>query len=100
MKVALERDNILEHWQVKVIVGVHNHEPSADPSAYFTYRITALDPQTTAQIKSLVLSGLNNAQILTVVRQNDPSAILISRDISNMVQLICLEQLNGKSPME
>ena len=90
MKVALERDDISEHWQVKVIIGAHNHEPpadpSADPSAYLAYRITALDPQTSAKIESLVHYGLNNAWILFAVRQYDPSANL-SLEISLIIEL-------------
>ena len=76
MKVALRQDKITEHWQLEVIQGAHNHEASADPSAHPAYRIAALDPQVNTQIESLTLSGLNNAQILAVVRRGNPSVIL------------------------
>jgi hypothetical protein len=42
MKVALRLDKITEQWQLEVLEGAHNHEASADPSAYPAYRIAAL----------------------------------------------------------
>ena len=63
-------------WESKVLFGAHNHKPSADPSAYPSYRITALDLDTCAQIDQLSSSGLNNTQILTVIRRKKPAVLL------------------------
>ena len=68
MKIALRHDKISEQWEVEVIKGSHNYKASADPSAHPVYRLAALDAQVNAQIESLVLFSLNNAQILAVIR--------------------------------
>jgi hypothetical protein len=92
MKVALRLDKITEQWYLEVVEGSHNHEASADPSAHPNYRVAALDSQVSAQIESLALSGLNNAQILGVIRRQHSAVVLSQKDVSNLVQLARLRQ--------
>ena len=100
MKVALKLDKIAEQWRLDVTERAHNHKASADPSAHPAYRIAALDSKISAQIESLALSGLNNVQILAVVRRDQPSVVLSSKDVSNIVQTTRLQQLDGRTPIE
>ena len=85
MKLAIERDETTGKWEVVILEGIHNHEPSAAPAAHPAHRIAALGPDTHAQVERLALAGLNNAQILAVVRQESPSILLSQKDISNLV---------------
>jgi len=91
MKVALKRDEISGSWELEVIQGLHNYEASADPTAHPAYRIAALDPRIYAQVENLALSGLNNAQILAVIYRESLSVLLLSRDVSNLVQITRLQ---------
>lgn len=100
MKIALKKDVTLEQWQLMVIGGAHNYGPSAAPSAHPAYRIAALEPRVKAQIKELVATGLNNAQILATIRRKEPTVLLSQKDISNLVQASRLRQLNGRTPIE
>ena len=59
-----------------MIKGSYNYDASADPSAYPTYRIAALDFRIVTEIESLTFSGLNNSQILAVIRRSNPSVLL------------------------
>ena len=87
-------------WESKVLFGAHNHKPSADPSAHPSYRIAALDSDISTQIDRLSSSGLNNTQILAVIRREKPTVLLSQKDISNIVQASRLRQLNGLTPIE
>jgi len=100
MKVALKQDKISGHWHLSVLEGTHNHQSSADPAAHPAYRIAALDPEVAAYIRSLSDSGLMPSQILSVVRTQFPSAILVQKDVSNIIQNVRLKQLGGRSPMQ
>lgn len=60
MKVALEKDELSNQWELVILEGSHNHEPSTAPAAHPAYRIAALDPQVYAQVERLALAGLNN----------------------------------------
>jgi len=76
IRIALERDVLSGQWESKVLFGAYNHKPSADPSAYPSYRIAALDLDISAQIDRLSSSGLNNTQILAVIRRKKPTVLL------------------------
>ena len=95
MKVVLKRDISSGQWELVVLEGVHNHEPSAAPAAHPAYRIAALDSATTTQVENLALAGLNNSQILAVIRREKPTVILSQKDVSNLVQVTRLRQLDG-----
>ena len=83
-----------------MIEGSYNHNASIDPSAYPVYRITTLDSRIVTEIKSLILSGLNNSQILAMIRRSNPSVLLAQKDVSNLVQKTRLQELAGRTPME
>ena len=100
MRVALKKDNISGQWELHVLEGNHNHEPSADPAAHPAHRNTALDPSVTAQIDNYIHCGLSTAQILITIRREHPSIILAPKDISNRAQKTRLIELDGKTPME
>jgi hypothetical protein len=100
MKVALTKDKITGSWQLQVLKGDHNHDASTDPSAHPMYRIAALDPTIRAQIESLAVSGLGNAQILAVLYHQHPEVILSQKDVSNIVQATRLKELGGLTPIE
>jgi hypothetical protein len=84
MKIALKKDMNSGNWESQVIEGSHNHDASADASAYPAHRIAALDPQIVIQIESLTCSGLSNAQILAVIRHERPTVLLAQKDVLNL----------------
>jgi len=100
IKRALKQDAISGHWALSILEGTHNYESSADIAAYPIYRTAALDPEVIAQIRSLSASSIRPAQILTVVRQQFPRAILVQKDVSNIIQKARLEQFGGRTPMQ
>jgi hypothetical protein len=51
-----------------VIQGIYNYEASADPTTYPVYRRAALDAEIHIRVENLALSGLDNTQILAVIR--------------------------------
>ena len=85
IRVALEKDMLSGQWESRVLQGAHNHKPLADPSAHPSYRIAALDSDISAQIDKLSSSGLNNTQILAVIRRKKPTVLLSQKDVSNIV---------------
>jgi len=100
MKVALKQDLISGSWTLSILEGTHNHESSTAPAAHPAYRIAALDSEIIAQIKTLSAAGLAPGSILSVVREQFPHAILVQKDISNIIQKERIEQLGGRTPMQ
>lgn len=45
-------------------------------------------------------SGISPGQILTALRLSDSQTPLITKDISNVVQQMRAEELNGRTPIE
>jgi hypothetical protein len=100
MKLVLKLDDGSEQWVVSITYGTHNHESSTAPAAHPAYRTAALDPNAIAQIKLLSSSGVVPAQILSVVRKQFPQAILVQKDVSNIIQKARLEDLAGRTPIQ
>ena len=97
MRVDLKLDSISGNWHLSVLEGTHNHEASADSVAHPVHRIAALDSEVITQIQSLSASGIATIQILSAIRYQFPSAILVRKDISNIIQKALLEQLGRKT---
>jgi len=100
MKVVLKQDPISEYWTLSIVEGAHNHESSIDAAAHPTYRTAALDPAVITQIKTLGTSGLAPALILSAIRVQFPTARLLQKDVSNIIQKERLKQLGGRTPMQ
>ena len=100
IKVALKQDLISGSWTLSILEGTHNHESSTAPAAHPAYRIAALDSEIIAQIKTLSAAGLAPGSILSVVREQFPHAILVQKDISNIIQKERIEKLGGRTPMQ
>lgn len=73
--------------------------PSAAPAAHPAHRIAAAGLVVRDKVNTLGRSGLSNSQILTVIRQEDPSVLLSQKDASNIVQKGRLVELGGKTPI-
>jgi FAR1 DNA-binding domain len=100
MQVELRRDSISGQWILRVLEGAHNHGPSAAAVAHPSHRSAALTPDIRAQIGIFVRAGQSISQILTNLRISHPGIPLIAKDISNIVQQIRAEELNGKTPIQ
>jgi hypothetical protein len=100
MAVVLKQDVDSGHWALSILDGTHNHDSSTDPTAHPRYRIAALESAVVTLINTLGASGINPAQILTTVRRQFPAAILVQKDVSNILQKSRLEQLNGQTPIQ
>ena len=100
MRIALQLDEISNTWEVEVLESTHNHGPFAAASAHPAHRIASISPFIYAQIKTLASTGIGNAQILSTIRQENPTALLSQKDVSNIVQKARIQQLNGKTPIQ
>jgi hypothetical protein len=100
MKVELRLDSMSSQWMLRVLEGAHNHGPSTAAIAHPVHRSTALTPDIRAQISGFVRSGQSISQILTNLRTSNPRIPLIAKDISNIVQQIRAEELNGRTPIQ
>jgi hypothetical protein len=87
-------------WMLQVLEDTHNHGPSAAITAHHAHRITALTPDTRAEITRLSRAGLSPGQILTTLRLSDSQTPLVVKDIGNIVQKIRAEELNGRTPIQ
>jgi hypothetical protein len=100
MKVELRLDKLSSQWILYTIEAAHNHPPSAAPTAHPAHRIAALSPEIRAEITKFAQAGLSISQILTTLRISDSKLPLIAKDISNIVQQMRSEQLNGRTPIQ
>jgi hypothetical protein len=100
MKVELRLDSMSGQWILRVLEGAHNHGPSRAAIAHPAHRSTALTPEIRAQIGSFTRSGQSISQILTNLRASDPGIPLIAKDITNIIQQIRAEELNGRTPIQ
>ena len=87
-------------WVLGVLEGAHNHPPSTAPTAHPAHRIAALTLPIRAEIGRLSHARLTISQILSTLRISDPETPLIAKDISNIVQQMRSEQLNGRTPIQ
>jgi hypothetical protein len=99
MKVILQLDQTSSTWSVMVPEPAHNHGPSAAVTAHPAHRIAAISLDTHASISSLSRAGLSPGQILTALRESDPTVALIPKDIANLTQRDRLQQLDGLTPI-
>jgi len=99
MKVVLRLDKISSTWSVDVLEPTHNHPSSAAITAHPAHRIAAISLDTHALICSLSRAGLSPGQILTALRELDPTVPLIPKDIANLTQRDRLKQLDGLTPI-
>ena len=100
MRVALPRDKSSGNWELTILEAIYNHARSIDSSAYLAHRISATSAETRASINTFAKAGLSNAQILLMLREENSTITLISKDISNLVQKSRIEQLGGKTPIQ
>jgi hypothetical protein len=100
MRVELRLDDLSGQWMLKVLEGAHNHGPSTAPTAHPAHRAAAITPATRAEIGRFSHAGLTISQILSTLRTSDPETPLIAKDISNIVQQMRAEQLDGRTPIQ
>jgi hypothetical protein len=94
--VIIYRDS--NQWQLRIQNGYHNHPPSHHPSAHNVFR-----KRTSSQkesIQGMSQAGVAPKQILTAVRQQDPSTHVTARDIWNERTINRANYLRGRSPIE
>jgi hypothetical protein len=85
-------------WTLEIRHGQHNHEPSAIPSSHAAHK--RLLPEQVNKIRKLSQSNLTPAQILLQLQTSDNKTYATNKTVSNALQKICLEGLNGRSPIE
>jgi hypothetical protein len=100
MMVELCLDRLSNQWILRVLQGAHNHGASAAATAHPVHRMTALTPDTRAEIARLSQAGFAPGQILTTLRLSDSQTPLVVKDIGNMVQQLRAEELNGRTPIQ
>ena len=90
-----ENDNV---WTLSIRNPAHNHEPSESLPAHPSLR--RLSKQAKERVKEMTKAGARPREILSSLRQNDPSISTISRDIYNLRKKIRLENLQGRTPTQ
>ncbi|KAI9920701.1 hypothetical protein PsorP6_000046 [Peronosclerospora sorghi] len=72
-------------WRIKIIIGEHTGDNALeDPAAYATNRF--LQPEQELQVTTMVKAGATPHVILATLRQDDPTTLLIGKDIYNTKQ--------------
>ena len=85
MRVQLKKEGVMA-WKLTVIEATHNHRPSTVPTAHPAHRIASLDLAVYETITKYHGIGMNTTQILTALRDEFPSILLLPKDIANIVQ--------------
>jgi hypothetical protein len=99
MRVELRLDQISSNWSLRVLESTHNYRPSIAATAYSVHRHAALISEACATISTLLHTGLQPRQILTILRSLDLEIglSLVPRDIYNFTQKARLEELDGRT---
>jgi hypothetical protein len=87
-----------DHWIISVKNPNHNHARSIDPRAHNVYRKRS-DSQV-EMIKALTSAGVQPKQIMTAIRQEDPTTYICVSDIRNERKLARKDYLQERSPIE
>jgi hypothetical protein len=79
--VVITQDSNSGQWRLQVKNSVHNHLPLLNPMAHNVYRRRT--PAQKESIQSMSKAGAVPRQILTAIRQDDPSTFVDARDVRN-----------------
>ncbi|KAL6556543.1 hypothetical protein OROGR_005831 [Orobanche gracilis] len=85
-------------WKLTIKNESHNHEPSEDMSGHPSERI--LSEEEVLVVDKMSRAGIPPRQIISSIRQKNPSTQVIARDIYNMKKKITKERLNGRSVVQ
>ncbi|OAV84960.1 hypothetical protein PTTG_30915, partial [Puccinia triticina 1-1 BBBD Race 1] len=85
-------------WTLEIRHGGHNHQASSGPSSHTTHK--KLLPKQVEEIRKLSQSNLKPAQILLQLQTSDNETYATNKTISNALQKIRREDLDGRSPTE
>jgi hypothetical protein len=92
----------LGEWELKyrpeAQYNTHNHLPSKSPSAHHSHRRLSTQARNTAQ--SFFSAGIQPRQILTFIRQADPSTLVLPQDIYNQNSAFRRQIQQGQSTTE
>ncbi|OAV95554.1 hypothetical protein PTTG_26591 [Puccinia triticina 1-1 BBBD Race 1] len=84
-------------WTLDTRCAAHNHEPLPGPFSHVAYK--QLLPEEIDDIRRLSKAKLKPAQILLQLRTSNNQTLATNKTISNALQKIRREDLDGKSPM-
>ncbi|KAH9266102.1 hypothetical protein BASA84_001273 [Batrachochytrium salamandrivorans] len=87
-----------DQWTLLVCNPNHNHEASRDNSAHPSLR--RLNEHAQGQVMEMSKAGVRPREILSSLRQSDPSILAISQDIYSVCKRIRLENLRGRTPLQ
>jgi hypothetical protein len=85
-------------WTLDIQHGKHNHEASSDPSSHASHK--RLLPEQYNEIQKVSQSNLKPAQILLQLQTSDNETYATNKKVSNALQKICCEDLDGRLPIE
>ncbi|CAG8458404.1 9522_t:CDS:2 [Cetraspora pellucida] len=92
---AARCDNL---WYIRVRDSSHNHDPSEDLSGHPMSR--RLTKQQLVNVEEMTASGSRPREIISTIRQNDPLALVICKDIYNARERLRQKNLVGRTPVE
>ncbi|KAH6596022.1 hypothetical protein BASA50_005440 [Batrachochytrium salamandrivorans] len=87
-----------DQWTLLVCNPNHNHEASRDNSAHPSLR--RLNEHAQGQVMKMSKAGVRPREILSSLRQSDPSTLATSQDIYSVCKRIRLENLRGRTPLQ
>jgi hypothetical protein len=85
-------------WKLQLLQSSHNHPRSVHPSAHNVYRKRT--PAQKESIRAMRLAGSMPKQIMTALRQDEPSTFITACDVRNECNAARVEYLSGRSPIE
>ncbi len=85
-------------WNVKILNGTHNHEPSLNPSAHPAHRKLTEDEENL--IKAISDRAAKPRDILLAMKQLNLEIHVLVSNIKNEKAKLRKEELNGRTPTE
>jgi hypothetical protein len=96
--IPTSKKNFNIFWTMEVLNGTHNHDPSDGASSHSAQK--RLVPEQFDEIRKLSQENLKPAQILLQLRTSDNETYATNKTISNALQKIRLQDLDGRKPIE
>ncbi|OAV88733.1 hypothetical protein PTTG_01878 [Puccinia triticina 1-1 BBBD Race 1] len=94
--VPTSKKVVNKYWSLTALNGSHNHDPSSAASSHTAHK--KLLPEQFEEIRKLSKSNLKPAQILLQLQTSDNKTFATNKTVSNVLQKIHLEDLDGQSP--
>ncbi|PLW43956.1 hypothetical protein PCASD_06514 [Puccinia coronata f. sp. avenae] len=96
--IATSKKITSKFWTLEILNGTHNHKPSDGAASHSAHK--RLIPKQFEEIRKLSQANLKPAQILLQLQTSDNKTYAKNKTISNALQKLRREDLEGRKPIE